>query len=91
LVPARQADPWEFLAAPDLLYVGPGVADCGPTDAWSTSGAGNMSALAICRGTGDVAYVSQFTPRYFSGGNVFKWSGSAPPLSIFDVPAVCQQ
>ena len=91
LLPPEQPDPWAFLASPELLYVGAGVADCGPTDTWATGGAANMSAVAVCRASGQPAYVSQFTPRYFAGGNVLKWSGSAPPHSLFQVPAACQR
>ncbi len=84
-----QPSPWAFLASPELQYAGVGVAECGVTDTWSTTGAANMSAVAVCRGNGVPVYVSQYTQRYFAGGNVFKWSGVAPPLSLFQVPAVC--
>jgi hypothetical protein len=90
LQPSMQPNPWGWLSTSLAIYVGRGVADCGVTDTWSTALMSNMTAVSVCTGSGSVAYASQFTSRYFSGGNVFVWRPGNVSMSLFSVPSICR-
>ena len=85
------SNPWSWLSSPSAQYAGPGQADCGATDTWSTALPANMTAVSICRSTGAVAYAAQFTSRYFSAGNVHVWNPNPPNKSVFALPRVCEE
>ncbi len=85
-----QQFPWGFLET--AVYVGKGKSDIGncETDTWSTNLPSNMSAVSVCSGTNVPVYASQFTSRYFAGGNVVSFD-SQPNKSLFDIPIVCEK
>ena len=85
------SNPWSWLLSPSVQYAGPGQADCGTTDTWSTAHPANMTAVSVCRSTGAVAYAAQFTSRYFSAGNVHVWDPIPPSKSVFALPNVCKE
>ncbi len=89
LPPTVQPDPWGWLYTRGAVYVGRGVADCGATDTWATTAASNMTAVSVCSATPSApVYASQFTARYFAGGNVKRWT-DRPSKAVFSIPGVC--
>jgi hypothetical protein len=85
-----QAEPWGFLHNGNAVYVGrgQGPGDC-VSDTWSTAMPSNMTAVSVCIDDNTrPVFASQYTPRYFAGGNVLQWS-TEPSKSLFEIPFSC--